>query len=138
VKGFLAYFVGLGLAVLLTTASFVVAGTDVIYGPAFPTALAALAIAQIGIHLVFFLHVTTAPDNTNNVMTLAFGAFIVFSCRRRLDLDHGTPEWQDDASCGNGHAGDAVTAPERGVEGKAKRKGIPVAASACGVAASAH
>jgi len=27
----------------------------------------------MGVHLVFFLHVTTGPDNTNNVMALAFG-----------------------------------------------------------------
>jgi|SRR5260221_8355646 len=32
---------------------------------------------QMGIHLVFFLHVTTGPDNTNNVMALAFGVLIV-------------------------------------------------------------
>jgi cytochrome o ubiquinol oxidase operon protein cyoD len=37
-----------------------------------------LAIAQIGIHLVFFLHITSGPDNTNNVLALAFGALIVF------------------------------------------------------------
>ena len=37
-----------------------------------------LAIAQIGIHLVYFLHITTSPDNTNNVMALVFGMFIVF------------------------------------------------------------
>jgi cytochrome o ubiquinol oxidase operon protein cyoD len=37
-----------------------------------------LAIAQMGVHLVFFLHITTAPDNTNNVMALAFGVLIVF------------------------------------------------------------
>ena len=30
-----------------------------------------------GIHLMFFLHVTTGPDNTNNVMELAFGVLIV-------------------------------------------------------------
>jgi cytochrome o ubiquinol oxidase operon protein cyoD len=36
-----------------------------------------LAIAQIGVHLVFFLHITTAPDNTNNVLALAFGVLIV-------------------------------------------------------------
>ena len=77
-KGVLTYTVGLGLAVLLTVASYVVAGTDVIYGPGLPTALVALAIAQIGIHLTFFLHLTTAPDNTNNIMALAFGVFIVF------------------------------------------------------------
>ena len=32
----------------------------------------------MGVHLVFFLHITTAPDNTNNVLALAFGVFIVF------------------------------------------------------------
>jgi cytochrome o ubiquinol oxidase operon protein cyoD len=37
-----------------------------------------LAIAQMGAHLVFFLHVTTGPDNTNNVLALAFGILIVF------------------------------------------------------------
>ena len=36
-----------------------------------------LAIAQMGVHLVFFLHITTAPDNTNNVLALAFGVLIV-------------------------------------------------------------
>ncbi len=36
-----------------------------------------LAIAQMGVHLVFFLHITTGPDNTNNVMALAFGVLIV-------------------------------------------------------------
>ena len=37
-----------------------------------------LAIAQMGVHLVFFLHITTGPDNTNNVLALAFGVLIVF------------------------------------------------------------
>ena len=39
--------------------------------------LAALAVAQMGVHLVFFLHITTGADNTNNVLALAFGALIV-------------------------------------------------------------
>ena len=29
------------------------------------------------VHLVFFLHITTGPDNTNNVLALAFGVLIV-------------------------------------------------------------
>ncbi|MEY9114338.1 cytochrome o ubiquinol oxidase subunit IV [Bradyrhizobium diazoefficiens] len=37
-----------------------------------------LAIAQMGVHLVFFLHITTGPDNTNNVLALAFGLLVVF------------------------------------------------------------
>jgi cytochrome o ubiquinol oxidase operon protein cyoD len=36
-----------------------------------------LAIAQMGVHLVFFLHITSGPDNTNNVLALAFGLLIV-------------------------------------------------------------
>ena len=72
-----SYLLGLGLAVLLTVASFYVAGSGFVWGPAIPTALVVLAIAQIGIHLVFFLHITTSPDNTNNVIALAFGVFIV-------------------------------------------------------------
>ena len=32
----------------------------------------------MGVHLVFFLHITTGPDNTNNVLALAFGILVVF------------------------------------------------------------
>ncbi len=72
-----SYAIGLGVSVLLTVASFAALGTTFIWGPAIPVALAVLAVAQIGIHLVFFLHITTAPDNTNNVLALAFGVLIV-------------------------------------------------------------
>jgi len=76
--GLLGYSVGLGLAVLLTIVSFFIAGTDLVWRPSIPIALFVLAVAQIGVHLVFFLHITTGPDNTNNVMALAFGVLIVF------------------------------------------------------------
>ena len=72
------YLIGLALAAVLTVASFWVAsGTRLIYSPGVPMALAALAVAQMGVHLAFFLHITTGPDNTNNVLALAFGALIV-------------------------------------------------------------
>ena len=77
-SGVLGYLVGLGLATLLTIVSFFVAGTDLVWGPSIPVALFVLAIAQMGVHLVFFLHITTSPDNTNNIMALAFGVLIVF------------------------------------------------------------
>ena len=48
------------------------------YRPAIPVALIVLAIAQMGVHLVFFLHTTTEPDNTNNVLALTFGILVVF------------------------------------------------------------
>ncbi|HEY1752427.1 MAG TPA: cytochrome o ubiquinol oxidase subunit IV [Caulobacteraceae bacterium] len=69
---------GLGFSMVLTIAAFVLAQTHLIYGPAIPVALIVLAIAQMGVHLVFFLHVTTGPDNTNNVLALAFGILVVF------------------------------------------------------------
>ena len=71
------YLVGLGLATVLTAASFWAAGTGLIYGPGIPVALIALAVAQMGVHLVFFLHITTGPDNVNNTLALAFGVLIV-------------------------------------------------------------
>ena len=72
--GLIMYLVGLGLAVILTAASFWAVSTHLIYGPGIAVALVALAIAQMGVHLVFFLHISTAPDNTNNVIALVFGA----------------------------------------------------------------
>jgi cytochrome o ubiquinol oxidase operon protein cyoD len=71
------YAAGLVLAVILTAVSFWVANTSLLWGPGIPLGLAVLAIAQMGVHLVFFLHITTGPDNTNNVLALAFGVLIV-------------------------------------------------------------
>jgi cytochrome o ubiquinol oxidase operon protein cyoD len=74
----LSYTVGLGLAVLLTVMSFAVAQTDLLWPPGVPVGLAVLAFAQIGVHLVFFLHMGSGPDNTNNIIALTYGAWIVF------------------------------------------------------------
>ena len=72
-----SYAIGFALACLLTLASFVLPNLDLVWTPSLPVALAVLAVAQMGVHLVFFLHVTSGPDNVNNVMALAFGLFIV-------------------------------------------------------------
>jgi cytochrome o ubiquinol oxidase subunit IV len=76
-EGIGIYLIGLGLATLLTIVSFFISGTTLVWGPSIPVALCVLAIAQMGVHLVFFLHITTGPDNVNNVMALAFGVLIV-------------------------------------------------------------
>ena len=73
----LVYTTGLLLAVILTATSFWAANTSLLWAPGVPLGLAVLAIAQMGVHLVFFLHITTGPDNTNNVLALAFGVLIV-------------------------------------------------------------
>ena len=77
-SGFLVYTIGLLLAVILTVTSFWVANTSALWPPGVRAGLAVLAIAQMGVHLVFFLHITTGPDNTNNILALAFGVLIVF------------------------------------------------------------
>ncbi|MBA1138675.1 cytochrome o ubiquinol oxidase subunit IV [Mesorhizobium neociceri] len=76
-SGILVYSIGLLLAAILTAISFWVANTTLLWGPGVALGLAVLAIAQMGVHLVFFLHITTGPDNTNNVLALAFGVLIV-------------------------------------------------------------
>ncbi len=75
---FLSYTAGLGLAIALTIASFVVSQTNLLWAPGIPVGLVVLAFAQIGIHLVFFLHLGSGPDSTNNILALAFGLLIVF------------------------------------------------------------
>ena len=77
-EGIRNYLIGLALATGLTIGSFWVAsGSGLIYSPGVPMALAALAVAQMGVHLAFFLHITTGSDNINNALALAFGALIV-------------------------------------------------------------
>ncbi|HEX8445449.1 MAG TPA: cytochrome o ubiquinol oxidase subunit IV [Sphingomonas sp.] len=93
-KGARGYTLGLLMAALLTAASFWIASTDLVWGPAVPAGIVVLAVAQMGVHLVFFLHVTTGPDNTNNVVALAFGVMIVLlvilgSIWIMTHLDHG-------------------------------------------------
>ena len=72
-----SYLLGLGLSILLTATAFFLSGTSLVWGPSIPVALIVLATAQMGVHLVFFLHITTAPDSANNVLALAFGVLIV-------------------------------------------------------------
>ena len=89
------YLIGLALAALLTCVSFYIARTELVWQPSIPIALSVLALAQMGVHLVFFLHITSGPDNVNNVMALAFGLLIVVllvfgSLWIMLHLDHNT------------------------------------------------
>jgi cytochrome o ubiquinol oxidase operon protein cyoD len=71
------YLVGLALAAFLTGVAFYLARSTVVWQPSIPIALSVLAIAQMGVHLVFFLHLTSGADSINNVMALAFGLLIV-------------------------------------------------------------
>ncbi len=76
-EGIQGYLIGLVLATLLTFVSFYVAKSNLFWQPSLPIALVVLAIAQMAVHVIFFLHITTGPDNTNNILALAFGILIV-------------------------------------------------------------
>ena len=76
-SGLRGYLVGFAIALGLSAASVAVTGGHVVWREALPVALIVLAIAQMGVHLVFFIHITSGPDSTNNVMALAFGVLIV-------------------------------------------------------------
>ena len=71
-----SYVIGLGYALVLTAASFWAASSPLVYAPALPVLLAVLAIAQMGVHVAFFLQVSSAPDQANNLLALAFGVFV--------------------------------------------------------------
>jgi cytochrome o ubiquinol oxidase operon protein cyoD len=76
-SGLVKSLMGLAASIVLTLASFWAAGTHAVWGPGVPALLAALAIAQMGVHLVFFLHVSSGPEGTNTILALAFGVFVV-------------------------------------------------------------
>ena len=89
----LGYFVGLVLAVVLTAISFYIVHSPLIWTPGIPMGLVVLAVAQMGVHLVFFLHLNTGPDSANTVLALAFGLLITFliiagSLFIMVNLDH--------------------------------------------------
>jgi cytochrome o ubiquinol oxidase operon protein cyoD len=75
--GLLKILFGLAASLALTLVSFWAAGASSIWAPGVPVLLAALAIGQMGVHLVFFLHVSSGPEGTNNILALAFGVFVV-------------------------------------------------------------
>jgi cytochrome o ubiquinol oxidase operon protein cyoD len=77
VSGIRSYLIGLLLASVLSAVSFYIARSTLVWAPSIPIALSVLALAQIGVHLVFFLHITTGKDSINNILALAFGILIV-------------------------------------------------------------
>ena len=87
-EGVVGYLIGLGLAILLTAVSFFIAGTYLVWRPSIPIALVVLAIAQIGVHLVFFLHITTGPGQCEQRPGARVWGSDRFPDPRRVDLDH--------------------------------------------------
>ena len=79
------------VALILTATSSWVANTSLLWPGGL--GIAVLAIAQMGIHLVFFLHITGGPDGINDILALPS---VCSSCSwwSPLDVDHGRSERQ--------------------------------------------
>ncbi len=92
----IGYTIGLVLAAVLTAISFYLVHSPLIWTPGIPMGLIVLAVAQMGVHLVFFLHLSTGPDSANTVLALAFGLLITFlvvagSLFIMVNLNHNMP-----------------------------------------------
>jgi cytochrome o ubiquinol oxidase operon protein cyoD len=71
------YAVGFALAVSLTAASFVLAAHHWLTPASLVAALVVLAVAQMIVHLIFFLHITTAPAQKTNILALLLTLLII-------------------------------------------------------------
>jgi hypothetical protein len=89
------------------------------YAPRVPIQLAVLAMAQMGVHLIFFLYISSAPGQANNSLALAFGIFVVGPHRLRLDDYHGQSQPRDGAD----RPADADAAVARSVQSARDRRG---------------
>ena len=87
----ISYVVGLGFALLLTGVSFWVASTSSLWGPGVAVGLVVLAIAQMGVHLVFSPHHQRARQNQQRAGAGLRGDDRVPGDGRH-DMDHGQHE----------------------------------------------
>jgi cytochrome o ubiquinol oxidase operon protein cyoD len=71
------YLVGYVVAVLLTIASFLAADTHGLTPSSVTAAITVLAIAQMLVHLIFFLHISTAPHQRTNILAFMVTMIIV-------------------------------------------------------------
>ena len=72
------YAIGYIAAALLTLGAFAIAQSGTLMTPASVVAgVVVLAIAQMLVHLIFFLHINTAPQQKTNIMALLLTLLII-------------------------------------------------------------
>lgn len=71
------YLIGYVLAAILTIAAFAIAPSKNMASFSIEAALVVLAIAQMIVHLIFFLHINTAPEQKTNVLAFAGTMLII-------------------------------------------------------------
>ncbi|MDB9741754.1 cytochrome o ubiquinol oxidase subunit IV [Akkermansiaceae bacterium] len=72
------YSIGLIIAAGMTAIAFWIATSEQFWHPSVVVWLGVLAIAQVVVHLVFFFHLSTGPNSSDNLMVVIFGMLIVF------------------------------------------------------------
>lgn len=72
------YLAGFALALVLTAIPFALVATGMLPERMSLVAIAAAAIAQLFVHLRFFLHLDWRSTPTENLLALAFAAVLVF------------------------------------------------------------
>ena len=71
------YVIGYVLAILLTIAAFAIAPAKNMAPFSIEAALVVLAVAQMLVHLIFFLHISTAPAQKTNILAFTATMLII-------------------------------------------------------------
>ena len=71
------YLIGYISAAFLTTAAFILATNDWMTPASVVAAVSVLAVAQMLVHLIFFLHINTAPEQRTNILAFATTMLII-------------------------------------------------------------
>ena len=74
---FRGYLVGYAASALLTFGSFAAVQSSALTPSSVTAAVTVLAIAQMLVHLIFFLHINTSPNQRTNILAFAVTMFIV-------------------------------------------------------------
>jgi cytochrome o ubiquinol oxidase operon protein cyoD len=72
-----SYLIGYMAAALLTVAAFAAAQSSLLTPASVTAAIAVLAIGQMLVHLIFFLHISTSPNQRTNIMALMVTLFVI-------------------------------------------------------------
>lgn len=72
-----SYLIGLGLSILLTAIPFILVMTSAMSGSAIVVTIVAFAVVQIGVHLVFFLHLNSSSEQRWNVVAFAYTVVVL-------------------------------------------------------------
>ncbi len=71
------YLIGYAAAAILTIGAFAAAQSDVLTPASVVAAIIVLAIGQMLVHLIFFLHISTTPNQRTNILAFAVTMLIV-------------------------------------------------------------